>query len=74
MSNSKDFYVELRKQVTAIQQSSERAGMCILLQRFASLWGPRHVLGVDLFFVPFKLPHYSNFCSEEEMLKFSIGG
>lgn len=27
MSNGKDFYVELRKQVTALQQSGERAGM-----------------------------------------------
>ena len=26
MSNGKDFYVELRKQVTAIQQGGERAG------------------------------------------------
>ncbi|KAM0799268.1 hypothetical protein BDR22DRAFT_326717 [Usnea florida] len=26
MSNGKDFYVELRKQVTALQQSGERAG------------------------------------------------
>lgn len=27
MSNGKDFYVELRKQVTAMQQGGERAGM-----------------------------------------------
>ena len=27
MSNGKDFYVELRKQVTALQQNVERAGM-----------------------------------------------
>lgn len=27
MSNGKDFYVELRKQVTALQQGGERAGM-----------------------------------------------
>ena len=71
MSNGKDFYVELRKQVTAIQQGSERAGMYILLQRFASLWGSRHVLGVDLSFIPIKLPHYSNICSEDEMLTLS---
>ena len=32
MSNGKDFYVELRKQVTAIQQSGERAGMYISMQ------------------------------------------
>lgn len=29
MSNGKDFYVELRKQVTAMQQGGERAGMYI---------------------------------------------
>ena len=29
MSNGKDFYVELRKQVTAIQQGVERAGTYI---------------------------------------------
>ena len=31
MSNGKDFYVELRKQVTALQQSGERAGMYNIL-------------------------------------------
>ena len=29
MSNGKDFYVELRKQVTVMQQGGERAGMYI---------------------------------------------
>ena len=32
MSSGKDFYVELRKQVTAIQAGVERAGMYVSVQ------------------------------------------
>lgn len=34
MSNGKDFYVELRKQVTAMQQGGERAGVYISLHLY----------------------------------------
>lgn len=43
MSNGKDFYVELRRQVTAMQQGGERAGMYISMTR-ERFFGPLKLL------------------------------
>lgn len=44
MSNGKDFYVELRKQVTAMQQGGERAGMYIWEPTYTTFGVARTVL------------------------------
>ena len=62
MSNGKDFYVELRKQVTALQQGSERAGTyccisCLDFQDIPQVEGPSTLS---------QLSHSSKFGLEEE--------
>lgn len=53
MSNGKDFYVELRKQVTAMQQGGERAGMYISVQIQVSFRIAKRISGVEGSVVPF---------------------
>lgn len=72
MSNGKDFYVELRKQVTAIQQGSERAGTYISVHSHLVYRVAGHLWAVEGF--P-QLPHRPNVCSRRDAdSNFSIGG
>ena len=75
MSNGKDFYVELRKQVTALQQGGERAGMYFSMQKHTRIRAARRISRVEGPFSPLQLLPLGHLLEiRDANSKHSVGG